>query len=153
MPSPIRAHSLNCCSAQYSSLSTLTRTDAVIFSVLLAIRYVMYCTKTAQPSAGRRGQTSAFKYCIFVMFCYLPRFCPSPRLSSHHFLSVAVRTKCTAVIAVNSSPGIPQNVKFAHLSCSGWFARPSRGFRHSRSIMLVALECRRLIHTNSIPTI
>ena len=63
------------------------------------------------------------------MFCYLPRFCPSPRLSSHHFLSVAVRTKCTectALIAANNSPGISQNVK------------------------LVSVECRRLIHTNSI---
>jgi len=84
------------------------------------------------------------------MFCYLPRFCPSPRFSSYHFLSVAVRTKCTVLIAVNNPPGIFQNVKLAHLACSWWIARPSHGFRHSRSVTLVSVECRWLIHTNGI---
>lgn len=113
-----RAHSFNFCAAQNSSLSTLTPTDVVIFSVTCSSLCNVFVQKQLNRVHTRRGQTTTFKYYICVMFCYLPRVCPSSRLSPHHFLSVAVRTKCTAVIAVNNLPRISQNVKFARLSCT-----------------------------------
>ena len=61
VPSPIRAHSFTFCAAQYSSLSTLTPTDAVTFSVLLAIRYVMYLYKNSSTDC-RPGEAKPVRF-------------------------------------------------------------------------------------------